>query len=134
MAAERSNVLAEVELELMDVIWEQREATAQSVQRMLRSRRRVTNSTIRTMLRILERKGYLKHRVEGRARMYVYEPVIDREEATRRIVRHLADRISGGSTNLLVQRILEVEGISAEEVEEIRRKIEERAKEQKEEG
>ena len=134
MPGRRSKVLTEVELELMDVVWEQGEATAGSVMEALSPERtgEAARSTVRTMLRILEKKGYLKHREEGRS--YVYRPVIDREEARRRMIRHLADRISRGSTNLLVRYILELEETSREELEEIKRWIEEKTREQEEEG
>ena len=115
-------VLTEVELEFMEIVWEQGEATAQSVQETLFSMRQLADSTVRTMLQILERKGYLAHRAEGRT--YVYRPVIDQEEATRKMIQHLADRVSGGSMNVLVKRILELGKISEEELEEAKRRIE----------
>ena len=132
MPGRRSKVLTEVELELMEIIWEQGESTAASVRKALSSTRQSARTTVRTMLEILERKGYLRHRAEGR--IHVYEPVIDREEGTRRMIRYLADRISGGSTSLLVQHILKVEQMSGEELNQIKHWVEEEAKEQEGEG
>ena len=130
MPGKPSKVLTEVELELMHIVWEQGEATSRSVLEALTSKRESSDSTVRTMLRILERKGYLAHRMEGR--MYVYRPVVNRDEALRRMVHHLADRMCEGSTNLLVRHVLESEEIPWEELEEIKRWIEE--KEQEREG
>lgn len=127
MPVRKSKVLTEVELEFMEVVWEQGEATARSVLEVLYPTRKPAESTVRTMLLILEQKGYLTHRVEGRT--YVYRPVVDREEASKRMIQHLADRISGGSTDVLVKRIMELEKISEEELGEIKRRIEEKEQE-----
>ena len=135
MAPRRSEILTEVELEFMDVVWDQGEATARDVLDALYETKKPAESTVRTMLRIMERKGYLTHRVEGRT--YIYRPALDRDEATRQVIRHLADRISKiskGSADPLVKRILEVEEISSEELEEIKRWIEEKAREQEDEA
>lgn len=122
MAGRRSKVLTDVELEFMEVVWDQGEVTARSVVDALYTTRKLADSTVRTMLQILEQKGYLAHRAEGRT--YVYRPVIDQEEATRKMIQHLADRVSGGSMNVLVKRILELGKISEEELEEAKRRIE----------
>lgn len=127
MPGRPSKVLTEVELELMHIVWEQGEATTASVREALSSKRESAGSTVRTMLGILERKGYLKHRVKGNR--YIYKPVIDRKEATRRMICHLADRICEGSTNLLMKYMLELEEVSGEELEEIKRWIEEKEQE-----
>lgn len=124
MAAGELRVLTRVESEFMEVIWEQGEATARSVLEALYERKKPAEATVRTMLRIMEQKGYLTHRVEGRT--FVYRPMIGREEATRMMIQHLADRISEGSMGLLVKRILEMEDISEEELEEIRQWIDEK--------
>lgn len=127
MPARKSKVLTEVELEFMEIVWEQGEVTARSMVDILYPRRKPAESSIRWMLQNLENKGYLEHRLEGRT--YVYRPVVAREEATRKMIQHLADRISGGSTDVLVKRIMELEKISEEELEEIKRRIEEKEQE-----
>ena len=127
MPARKSKVLTEVELEFMEIVWEQGEVTARSMVDILYPRRKPAESSIRWMLQNLENKGYLEHRLEGRT--YVYRPVVAREEATRKMIQHLADRISGGSTDVLVTRIMELEKISEEELEEIKRRIEEKEQE-----
>ena len=107
MPGRRPKVLTEAELELMDTMWELGEATAQSIQEASPSSRKPSNSTVRTILRGLEQKGYVRHRAEGR--IYVYEPVLGRDEAARKMVQDVAHRISGGSAKVLIQRILELE-------------------------
>jgi predicted transcriptional regulator len=82
------------------------------------------------MLRILERKGYLRHKQEGRA--FVYEPVVPREAACRNEVANMVRRFFNNSPELLVLNILEQEKIDAKELQRIRRLIlENKPKEEK---
>lgn len=132
MPARTSKVLTEAEQELMEVVWELGRGTAEAIREALSSLREASNSTVRTILRILERKGYVRHCEQNG--VFVYEPVIDREEATRRMIRHLADRVSEGSTSLLVQHILKVEPLSGEELKRIKEWVEEEVEAQEGEG
>ena len=72
-------------------------------------------STVQTLLRILEKKGYIEHRKSGRA--FVYKPVVDQQQARRRALKHLVSRLFDGSPSLLVLNVLEHERIRAQRVE-----------------
>jgi predicted transcriptional regulator len=74
-------------------------------------------------MRILEKKGYLKHVKEGRA--FVYQPAIGREEACENAVAHLVRRFFGGSHGLLAMNLVEKRRIDPAELKRLRRKIEE---------
>jgi predicted transcriptional regulator len=74
-----------------------------------------------TTLRILETKGYLRHTKKGRA--FVYEPVVAREEASRKALRHLVNRFFGGSREQLVINLLEGETIDRDELRRIKKMI-----------
>ena len=67
----------------------------------------MTYSTVQTILRILETKGYVTH--DKVARAFVYEPVVDERQARRRALRHLVRRLFEGSPSLLVLNVLEDE-------------------------
>ena len=84
--------------------------------------RAVTYSTIQTMLRILETKGYVTHGKVARA--FVYEPVVDERQARRRALRHLVRRLFEGSPSLLVLNVLEDEEFDPAEREHLRKLIE----------
>ena len=123
MARRKSSTLTEAELRLMHVIWEKRAASAGEVLDALPKSPPTAYSTVVTTLRILEEKGYLRHTKEGRA--FVYQPVIDRSEASRSAVRHLLRRFFNDSPELLVLNVLKHERIDARELKRLRKLIEE---------
>src|SRR4051812_21321980 len=106
----------------MAVLWRLRQASVSDVMTALNKTRAVTYSTVQTMLRILETKGYLTH--DKVARAFVYRPVVDERQARRRALRHLVRRLFEGSPSLLVLNVLEDEEIDAAEREQLRKLIE----------
>jgi predicted transcriptional regulator len=84
--------------------------------------RAATYSTVQTILRILETKGYVTH--EKVARAFVYRALIDKRQARRRALRHLVSRLFEGSPALLVLNVLEDDGIDPVERQQLRRLIE----------
>ena len=117
-------LLTAVELEMMSVLWAKGSGTVNDVQRALSSERKLAYTSVSTMLRILEQKGVLASRKEGRGHVYV--PRLEKHDYEARSVRHLVDRVFGGAPAQLVQRLLEVESLSEEEIGNIRRLLKER--------
>src|SRR6187397_2812924 len=122
MARRRSPTLTDAESRVMSVVWQRETATVGDVVAALRQDRVVTYSTVQTMLRILETKGYVTH--EKVARAFVYRPLVDKRQARRRALRHLVSRLFEGSTTLLVLNVLEDEGIDPVERQRLKRLIE----------
>ena len=122
MARTRSVALTDAESDVMSVLWRLRRASVGDVVTAMKKTRAVTYSTVQTMLRILETKGYVTHGKVARA--FVYEPVIDERQARRRALRHLVRRLFEGSPSLLVLNVLEDEEIDAAEREQLRKLIE----------
>jgi BlaI family penicillinase repressor len=122
VARKPSAWLTDAESELMAVLWRLRRASVNDVVTALNETRAVTYSTVQTMLRILETKGYLTH--EKVARAFVYTPVIDERQARRRALRHLVRRLFDGSPSLLVLNVLEDEDLDPAEREQLRKLIE----------
>ncbi len=102
----------------MKVIWQLRQATVADVVTGL-GRERVSYSTVQTMLRILENKGYVTHRKSGRA--FIYRPVVDQKQARRKALRHLVARLFDNSPSLLVLNVLEDKQIDPREIERLRK-------------
>ena len=121
MARKKSSTLTDGELRLMDVLWDMGRGTVADVVKALPGERLAYN-TVLTLMRILERKGYVQHEKQGRA--FVYAPLVDRERARRSAVKHLMTRFFGGSSELLMLTILEQDDIEPEEAERLRRVIE----------
>lgn len=122
MARNRSATLTEAELRIMNVLWERRSATVHEVLESMPPKPALAYNSVLTIVRILEKKGYVKHAKDGRA--YVYMPLVDRESATRSEVRRLVSRFFANSPELLVLNILEDESIDAEEIARLRQLLE----------
>jgi predicted transcriptional regulator len=118
----QSETLTEAELRLMNVLWQKGSATVHEVMQALPERPPLAYNSVLTTIRILEKKGYVKHVKEGRA--HVYMPKVDREDATRFEIRHLVHRFFKNSHELLVLNILEDEELDAEELDRLRKLVE----------
>ena len=122
MPPRKSATLTEAELRLMEVLWQKAPATVQQVVEHLPEKTPLAYNSVLTTIRILEKKGYVKHVKDGRA--HVYSPTVERKEATRSEIRHLVSRFFGDSHELLVLNILEDESMDAAEVERLRKMLE----------
>jgi predicted transcriptional regulator len=118
----KSATLTEAELRLMDVLWEQGPSSVQQVMDALPKKSQLAYNSVLTTIRILEKKGYLRHIKDGRA--HIYRPLVEREEASRSEIRHLAHRFFKNSHEMLVLNILEDRGVDAEELERLRQLLE----------
>ena len=105
----------------MAVLWQTPHATVAEVVAALHDRYALSYSTVQTMLRILEQKGYVTHEKVGRA--FVFQAVVDQGQARRRALRHLITRLFNGSPSLLVSNVLDDEEIDPREVEQLKRLI-----------
>ena len=81
----------------------------------------LTNATVRTLLRRLEAKGYLRHSVDGRA--FVYAPRVAETEAATGAVRRIVQRFFGGSTSKLLAGMVDEGLIDPEDVQRLSRRI-----------
>ena len=111
----------------MLVIWGQNETTVNDIShRLAEAGRPLALPSIRTMLSILQGKGYVKRRKEGRG--HVYRAVVSGEQARRRILRDIIERAFDGSASHLVAALVKGEMVSKRELEEARRLIQKREK------
>jgi predicted transcriptional regulator len=109
--------LTQRELDIMSVLWELGEATANEV------RQRVDPSlaytSVSTMIRTLEMKGYVSHR-RGEGKSHVYYPVIDAEMAGESALGRMLDKIYGGSPIKLLAQLVEQRKLSDAELARMR--------------
>jgi len=110
--------LTEAELRIMQVLWDKGPATVQQVLEALPTEKPLAYNSVLTIIRILEKKGCVRHVKDGRA--HVYRAVLEQDEAKRTEIRHLLNRFFQNSRELLVLNILEEEGIDAEELTRLR--------------
>jgi predicted transcriptional regulator len=121
MPRKKTAGLTDAELRLMEVLWRLGSASVNDVVTALRSDVELAYSSVLTTLRILETKGYLRHSKDGRA--FIYEPVVDREEARESAVTLLLRRFFENSPEQLVLNLLDGKKISARELNRLRRRI-----------
>ena len=106
----------------MNVLWQKGWATVHEVLQALPSKPALAYNSVLTIIRILEKKGYVKHVKDRRA--HVYTPQVDRQAATRSEVRQLVNRFFGNSHELLALNILQDKGIDADEIDHLRQLLE----------
>ena len=121
MPPKQSATFTEAELRIMEVLWRKGSGTVQQVLDWLPST--LAYNSVLTTVRILEKKGHVKHVKDGRA--FIYEPTIGREEATRSEVRHLVSRFFRNSHEALLLNILQDEEIDTVELKRLREMLDE---------
>jgi BlaI family penicillinase repressor len=111
------------ELSIMKVVWKLEKATVRDVYEALRVRRIIAYTTVMTMMKILEEKGYLKKaRVE---RAYVYKPSRPRQQVVGAMVKDFIDRVFDGAASGLLVHLAKDSRLTSDERDQIRRVIEE---------
>src|ERR1700685_2933266 len=116
----------------MDVLWEQGPSSVQQVLDALPKKSQLAYNSVLTTIRILEKKGYLRHIKDGRA--HIYRPLVEREEASRSEIRHLAHRFFKNSHEMLALNILEERGVDADELNRLRQLLEQTQPEGNDDG
>lgn len=111
--------LSGLEHDLMTIVWRRGSATAAQVLEDLG--RPLTNATVRTLLRRLEAKGYVRHSLEGRA--FVYAPKVAETQAATGAVRRIVQRFFAGSTSKLLAGMVDEGLIDPEELRRLSRRI-----------
>jgi predicted transcriptional regulator len=121
MARKPSPTLTDAQLRPMEVLWKRGPSTVAEVVNALPRQLGLSYSTVLTTLRILEQKGYVEHTKDGQA--YVYHPIVDRNQARHKVLKHVLNRFFDDSPELLVMKLLESENIDAEDLRRIQRLI-----------
>ena len=129
MPPRQSGTLTEAELRIMNILWLRGSGTVQQVLDSITEKPALAYNSVLTTIRVLERKGYLKHLKDGRA--HVYTPLVGQKEATRSEIRHLVGRFFENSREQLVLNLLEDEGIGPEEIGRLRQMLTEKDTAQK---
>jgi predicted transcriptional regulator len=115
--------LTDAELEIMHVVWELDSGTVRQVHELLNKQRPLAYTTVMTMMNILEEKGHLTRRKEGRA--YRYEPVRPKNQVISGMVDDFVGRVFEGSAAPLVVSLVKDKKISKKDLDEIARMIRE---------
>jgi predicted transcriptional regulator len=131
MPPKKSNTLTEAELRLMKILWRRGESAVNDLVAAMPNGETLAYNSVLTTIRILEQKGYVEHRQEGRA--FVYRPCVAEQEASRSEVRHLMGRFFGNSRERLLLSLLGDDQISPLELQRLKDAIRETAPDSEEE-
>lgn len=121
MPPRKSITLTEAELRLMKILWRRGESAVSDLVAAMPDGEPLAYNSVLTTIRILEQKGYVEHRQEGRA--FIYRPCVAEEEASRSEVRHVLRRFFGDSREQLLLSLLGDDEISAEELARLKEAI-----------
>jgi predicted transcriptional regulator len=114
-------MLTDVELELMTILWRLGEGAVADVIRELPKDRDLAYTSVSTILRILEQKGVLKARKEGRGHTYV--PLLKKSDYEAKTVKHVVERVFDSAPVALVRQLLDSVEVGEEEIAELKKLI-----------
>ena len=127
MPKDKPHRLGDLQLRIMKVLWERREATVAEVLDTLDDTdKTLAYTTIATMLRKMEARGLVSHRVDGRS--FIYAPKIAAEDVSRSMADHLVDRLFEGNLLDAVSHLLTTREVSKDELKQLEKLIAERKK------
>ena len=119
MTKRKLPAVSPAETEILRLVWKLNKATVQQVCDNLPAKRKITYATVQTLLRRLERKGYLKHHLQGKA--HVFFAAVKSEKVIKRSVSDFLDRLFGGDPVPLMQYLAEHGKIDADDIEKLKR-------------
>lgn len=114
--------LSPSETEILRLVWQLDKATVQEVCDKLPARRKIAYATVQTLLRRLEKKGYIKHGNRGKA--HVFSPAVKQEAVIKRSVRDFLERLFGGDPIPLMQYLAQHGRINADDIEQLKQLVE----------
>jgi BlaI family transcriptional regulator, penicillinase repressor len=119
----KTQTLTKQELEIMKIVWRLESATVRDVYETLLEQRRIAYTTVMTMMKILEKKRYLRKRVKDRA--YIYQPARPKELVIKSMVQDFVNRVFNGSAEPLLVQLVKDRNLSEKDVRTITRMIQE---------
>jgi len=119
MTQKKLPALSPSETEILRLVWQLDKATVQDICDKLPAKRKIAYATVQTLLRRLEKKGYLKHIIRGKA--HVFFAAVKSENVIKRSVNDFLDRLFGGDPIPLMQYLAEHGEIDASDIEKLKR-------------
>lgn len=109
--------LTHLQLRIMNILWDRRDATAVEVQEALKSEKELARTTVATLISRLEKQGYISHRKTERARRYY--PLVEQQEIQESMITELVDTLFQGKRSSLVSHLLSRRKVNPEEIEDV---------------
>jgi predicted transcriptional regulator len=121
MTKRQLRAMSPAETEILRLVWQLDQATVQQICDLLPQKRKIGYKTVQTLLRRLENKGYLKHKISGKA--FVFFPAVKRDDVVKRTVVDFLDRLFGGDPRPLMQFLAEDGRIDSEDIKRLKELI-----------
>lgn len=112
--------LGDLELEVMQIVWADAPVSAETVREKLK--KPLKESTVRTVLRRLEEKGFVSHSLDGRT--YLFEAVDNRQSVAAKAVRRIADWFCNGSIDEVLVGLVDAKLLDKKQLNLLSKKIE----------
>jgi BlaI family transcriptional regulator, penicillinase repressor len=113
--------LTELQQAILEFVWSNESATAEEVREALRGRYPLKDSSVRTLLRRLETRGYLSHRVDGK--VFVYRAQVPPRSIAARAVQQIIDRFCAGSVEQFLTGMVDEKVLPMRDIERLARKV-----------
>ena len=113
--------LTELHQAILELLWTHGPATAEDVREAIRARHPLKDSSVRTLLRRLEARGYVSHRLDGK--VFVYSAEHPPQSLAARAVRQIIDRFCAGSVEQFLTGIVDEKIVSLQELERLTQKV-----------
>jgi predicted transcriptional regulator len=117
--------LTELQQTIVDFIWTSGPSTAEQVREGIAGTRRLKDSTIRTLLRRLEERGYLTHQVDGK--VFVYQATVQPRSVAARTVRQIIERFWSGSAEQFLAGMVDEKVLTAKQIQKLADRIRNRS-------
>lgn len=121
MARPKSPIPTKAEREILEILWTKEHASAREVTEALSKIKAVAFTTVQTMLKILDDKGFITHRSEGRT--FIYRPAISRSQVRNSALRQLLGQFFNGSPQALAQHLIEEHRVDLAELEALQTQV-----------
>ncbi len=118
MGNKKSELLTQTELIFMKLIWSLGESTVREVRNQMSNADEVPYTTVAAVIRLLDKKGFLNSRLDGKTRFY--SPAISKSEYEEKALTQIVDKLFNGATIDLATRLIETDKLTLEELEQIR--------------
>ena len=122
MAKKPLPALSPSETEILRLVWQSEPVTVQQICDALPKDRSIAYATVQTLLRRLEKKGYVRHEVQGKA--HLFSAAVKREQVIKRTVRDFVERLFGGDPLPLMLHLADQSDLNADDIDELKKLIE----------
>lgn len=116
-----SPTLTPHELEIMKVVWSRGHTTVRDVYETLLEERKIAYTTVMTMMNVLEKKGHLRKKAQGRS--FLYRPTRPQRQVVGSMVREFVQRVFGGSAAPLLAHLVDEERLTPEDLDALAKRI-----------